>query len=304
MTMADDATLEAGGGEVAPEESGLPALPPPPPPPPERKRGKAVPIAIGAAILAVIVAVVAIVVGGSERTKNATAPSTAASVAPPYSFTAIATSFSVTLNWAAPPGAAVTSYTVLRNGTFVTTVNAPATTFTDVGVTPGQSYTYEIKAQVGSRVSTTVSTITETPTPELADARLDGQYTVKTKYLSQTGYISTPKPRTLEWVFTPLCSSGPCDVSWIDLFYSGIRTTLRRAGTTYTGADHGYFGGTCASKKTIQGLRVTIRVVAAKAFGGEWVPSRFIGAIIENDAPQFGCVGPTGTISVTGTLNG
>jgi len=124
------------------------------------------------------------------------------------------------------------------------------------------------------------------------------------KYLTQTGYIKTPKPRTLDWDFTPLCAMGPCNVSWLDEYYTQIRTTLRRTGTTYHGADKGFFGSTCSGKKTVDNLTLTIRVVSAKASAGEWVPGKFVGTIIENDAPQLGCVGPTGTISVTGTLSG
>src|SRR5438552_7331706 len=194
------------------------ALEPPPPPEArlERKRSKTVPIAIGVALLAAIVAVVAIAVGGSKKSTGAAAPSAPAVVAAPTGFTAIAESFSVTLNWVAPPGVPVTSYAILRSGTFVTTVNAPTTTYTDIGVTPGQSYTYEIQAQIGIRTSTKISVVVQTPVPALADARLDGHYRVKMRYLSQTGYITTPKPRTLDWVFTPLCATGACNVSWLD----------------------------------------------------------------------------------------
>jgi hypothetical protein len=306
--MADDVPPDVHPGEGIPEPPEPPpamALEPPPPPeaPLERKRSKTVPTAIGAAILAVIIAVVAIAVGGSKKSTGAARPSASASVAPPTGFTAIAESFSVTLNWVAPPGVPVTSNAILRSGTFVTQVNAPATTYTDIGVAPGQSYKYEIQAQIGIRTSTKITVVVQTPVPALADARLDGHYIVKMKYLSQTGYITTPKPRTLDWVFTPLCATGACNVSWIDEYYTHIRATLRRTGTSYHGATHGFFGSTCSGKKTVDGLTLTIRVVTAKAFAGEWVPSKFVGTIIENDAPQDGCVGPTGTISVTGTLS-
>jgi hypothetical protein len=306
--MADDVPPEVHPDEGIPEPPDPPptvALEPPPPPEAllERTRSKAVPIAIGAGILAVIIAVVAIAAGGSKKSTGAASPSASPSIAPPSAFTAIAQSFSITLNWVAPPGVAVTSYQISRNGTFRSTIDAPATTYTDAAVVPGQTYTYEVLAQVGTRTSTKISVAVQTPVPALADARLDGHYKVKMKYLSQTGYITTPKPRTLDWVFTPLCATGACNVSWIDEYYTSIRTTLRRTGTTYHGADHGFFGSACSGKKTVDGLTVTIRVVAAKAFGGEWVPSKFVGTIIENDAPQDGCVGPTATISVTGTLS-
>jgi hypothetical protein len=318
--MADDVPPDVHPDEVTPEPAEVrpdlgtaepvastPSVPLAPPPPPEapleRKRSKAVPIAIGAAILAVIIAVVAIAVGGGKKSSRAAHPSASASVAPPSALTAIAQSFSITLNWAAPPGLAVTSYQLTRNGTFRSTVEAPATTYTDTAVTPGQTYTYDVLAQVGTRTSTKISVAVQTPVPALADARLDGHYKVKMKYLSQTGYITTPKPRTLEWLFTPLCATGACDVSWIDEVYTSIRATLRRTGTIYHGADHGFFGSGCSGKKTVDGLTVTIRVVAAKAVAGEWVPSKFVGTIIENDTPQLGCVGATGTITVTGTLS-
>lgn len=276
---------------------------PPPEAPLERRRSKAVPIAVGAAILAVIIAVVAIAVGGGKKSSSSAHPSPSAVVAAPTGFTAIPQPFSITLNWVAPPGGQVTSYTILRNGVSVGTVQAPATTYTDAGVVPGQSYTYEVEADVGTRTSTDVSLIVQTPVPALGDARLDGHYRAKTKYLQQTGYVTTPKPRTLDWIFTPLCATGPCNVSWLDEFYTQIRATLRRSGTSYHGADSGFFGGGCSGKKTVQNLTLTIRVVTAKAVAGEWVASKFVGTIIEHDDPQLGCVGPTATISVTGTLS-
>src|SRR5262249_25244053 len=155
------------------------------------------------------------------------------------------------------------------------------------------TYTYEIQAQIGIRTSTKTTVVVQTPVPALADARLDGTYRVRAKYVRETGYISFPKPFTLEWSFTPVCATGACDVKWVDLCLKGLRASLRRSGTPYHGSDSGYFLGTCGSKKTISGLTVTIRVVTAKANAGEWVPAKFIGTIIQNDDPQFGCVGAT-----------
>ena len=155
--MADDVPPDVHPGEGIPEPPELPEPPPtmalePSPPPPEapleRKRSKAVPIAIGAAVLAVIIAVVAIAVGGSKKSTSAASPSASASIVPPSGFTAIPQSFSITLNWVAPAGEAVTSYQLVRNGTFRATVDPPTTTYTDVAVAPGESYTYEVLAQV------------------------------------------------------------------------------------------------------------------------------------------------------------
>ena len=306
--MADDAPPDVRPDEGIPEPPEPPPataleLPPVPAAPIEHRRSKAAPIAIGAAILAVIIAVVAIAVGGSKHSTGAARPSVLASIVPPSGFTAIPQSFSITLNWVAPTGETVTSYQLVRNGTFRATVDPPTTTYTDIAVAPGASYTYEILAQVGTRTSSKISVVVQTLVPALADARLDGKYRVKAKYLRETGYISFPKPFTLEWSFTPLCATGACNVRMVDLFLTQIRPTLHRSGTNYHGSDSGYFLGTCGSKRTTSSLTFSIRVVAAKASSGEWVPSKFVGTIIQNDAPEFGCVATTGTISITGTLS-
>ncbi len=59
----------------------------------------------------------------------------------------VKTETSVTLSWtASTDNIAVTGYRIYRDGTFITMVNTPATTFTDTGLTAATNYNYQISA--------------------------------------------------------------------------------------------------------------------------------------------------------------
>lgn len=74
---------------------------------------------------------------------------TAERVAVPGAVTGLAgtgTADTVTLTWAAPSGAAATSYQITRDGQKAGTVTAPTTTFSDPGRTAETAYTYTVVA--------------------------------------------------------------------------------------------------------------------------------------------------------------
>jgi cellulose 1,4-beta-cellobiosidase len=81
---------------------------------------------------------------------------------------------SITLAWAASTdNVAVTAYKVYRGGSLITTVNSPALTFTDSGLTAATNYNYQVSA---------------------VDAA--GNESAKTAALSITTSIGTPAPDT------------------------------------------------------------------------------------------------------------
>ncbi|MEW2459699.1 fibrinogen-like YCDxxxxGGGW domain-containing protein [Microbacterium sp. K41] len=72
---------------------------------------------------------------------------------------------SVVLGWSAPAGStAAASYVVSRNGVKVGTVTAPATTFTDTGLTASTAYTYTVTAVSAAGVASTPATVQATTT--------------------------------------------------------------------------------------------------------------------------------------------
>ncbi|MFD6815403.1 fibrinogen-like YCDxxxxGGGW domain-containing protein [Microbacterium sp. NPDC060132] len=72
---------------------------------------------------------------------------------------------SVALGWTAPSGTtAAASYVVSRNGVKVGTVTAPATSFTDTGLTAGTAYTYTVVAVSAAGVASTPATVQATTT--------------------------------------------------------------------------------------------------------------------------------------------
>ena len=81
---------------------------------------------------------------------------------------------SVTLHWVAPTsGAPVEQYLIVRDGTEVGTVAGSATTYVDVGLTPGVTYTYTVVAQANDKrspPSAVITTTTATPSPSGLEA--------------------------------------------------------------------------------------------------------------------------------------
>jgi chitodextrinase len=101
--------------------------------------------------------------GGKPNASGPTAPAKLAASASGYT--------QASLSWGASSGKFVPiyGYTILRNGKAVATVPAPATSYTDTGLTPGASYTYQVSAkdsagQVSSASnSATITTQADTP---------------------------------------------------------------------------------------------------------------------------------------------
>ena len=104
--------------------------------------------------------------GGKPNASGPTAPSKLAASASGYT--------QASLSWGASSGKFVPiySYTILRNGKAVDTVPAPATSYTDTGLTPGASYTYQVSAKDAagqvSSASNSAAITTQADTPPTA----------------------------------------------------------------------------------------------------------------------------------------
>jgi hypothetical protein len=106
------------------------------------------------------------------------------------------TSSTAGLSWTAINNPNVTGYDVLRNGTFLATVNsASTTTFTDTGLTPSTTYTYTIESinsasqfSPPSFPATTALTAPAAPTTLTAAANSPTQVTLN--WTASTGFVT------------------------------------------------------------------------------------------------------------------
>jgi hypothetical protein len=276
-------------------------------PTPSRRARTAV---IVAGVIVVVAALVGLAVavgsGGKPAATSTKPPPPSPSVGPPEAVTAAgeAVPLGVTVSWRTPSGKAVVlGYRIFRDGTQIAAVPASATTYVDSNVTPGKTYTYEVLARGdGILESGRVSTQVTVPTPPLAAARLDGNFNVKLRTVSQSGYIDRLGSFTLGWNFDPKCSEGACAVVWTDLGNNGVKATLRRSGVSYRGRDKAKFTGQCNSVQGTSTLELTLRVTKARAIAGDWRATRLTGTLKESHPSQFGCVSGGATFALALSL--
>lgn len=127
---------------------------------------------------------------------------------------------SVALSWtAAAEGTAATSYEIARDGVVVGTVTAPATTFTDTGLTAATGYTYTVVAKdADGQASTAVS----------------AEVTTTAKPVPDTTPVSIPAGSTWSWRY----SADPLPADWNTVGFdaSGWSTGAAVFGRGYTKA--------------------------------------------------------------------
>jgi hypothetical protein len=212
----------------------------------------------------------------------------------------------VRLTWAAPTdGVKVEHYDVYRNGSKIISLSDVGTTYVDDGVRPGKDYTYEIVARgtADGRELTSgrVSVAYSAPVPPLEKARVAGDFTVKVKTLSQSGFEEYA-PRTYGWQLDPKCGSGACDVAWRDLQEKRIRTLLKKSGPRYRGTYSGFFFGFCSGTRGTSTVQIELKVEGAKAIDGQWMATRLVGRLDQTSPPQLGCVSSRASEAVTAKL--
>ncbi len=278
---------------IPPSEAG-------PPPPPRRR---ALLVAVALVVLGSLIAVVIVATGGGGKpaANGSPTPSATPAVVEPAGLTSNVNVLAVTLTWSEPGGgAAVVQYNVYRDGALL--ASPGLTTYTDTSAVPGTTYSYDVEAVGPTGTSARASIQVAVPVPSLALARLQGDFNVKAKTLTHSGYSSYPASFTLGYHFDPKCDTGPCNVVWTDLSEKRFKATFTEKGASYTGSDTGDFGAVCGSTAHDSLLTFSIRVVKAKPIDGNWRASKLVGTVTQYDAPQLGCVTGRATISITLTL--
>ncbi|HSX14673.1 MAG TPA: fibronectin type III domain-containing protein [Candidatus Saccharimonadales bacterium] len=123
----------------------------------------------------------------------ATLPDTTAPTVPTALTAPTKTVTTIALSWtASTDNVAVSGYKVFRGGVQVGTVTAPATTFTDTGLTPNTSYSYTVSANdaAGNNSAQTVAssfaTLPDTTAPSVPTGLISSTQTVNTIALAWT----------------------------------------------------------------------------------------------------------------------
>ena len=138
-------------------------------------------------------------------------------------------------------------------------------------------------------------------TPSLAEARLDGDYGVTVKIVSQSGYSSCERG-SYGWHFKPKCRHGACDVVWRDVVLKNVNAVLKQKGKEHSGTYHGYFGVSCGGTHSSSTVDVSFKVAKARALAGEWKATKIEGTVDNSEVSQFGCISGSASAVVKGTL--
>jgi hypothetical protein len=239
--------------------------------------------------------------GGGTEDESKPAPKT---LLPPVGFSATADGFTVRLSWSADPDSLkIVEYEISRNGRKLTTSSGTSMSYTDTEVRPGKKYDYEIRSKGASAASDPVSDEVRIKTPSLAEARLDGDFGVSVKVVSQSGYSSFERG-SLGWHFKPKCRDGACDVVWQDVVLKNVHAVLKQKGKEYSGSYHGYFGVSCGGTHSSSTVDVSFKVAKARALAGEWRATKIEGTVDNSEVSQFGCISGSASVAVKGTLRG
>lgn len=241
----------------------------------------------------------------AETTTQATTAEEPLEVPPPERFRVEAGTFRATLRWdPSSSGPPLEQYDVYRDGRLVTSLPGDATQYVDATVEPRKKYRWEILARAGDRKSDRVAAAARMKAPPLAQARVEGDFSLTLKVTSHSGYQSIGGPLTLGWNFDPKCLQGLCRrIEWHDLHNRKMRGVLVRDGARYTGTYTGFFYTTCQGTRRSSSVEIELRVSKAQTVGGEWHATRLRGTIGTSGTAQLGCVSTRMTQAVKGRLH-
>jgi hypothetical protein len=284
---------DASGGHPLPAV--FPGYPPadqvglPSPPPRSRRRA----LVLVAAIVVVLALGATVIVALVSTGARGPAP-TPRSAIPAFEVVSLAATavspVEVRLDWSAT-GADIEEYVVYRDGAALLTVRAPITTYTDRTVKPDRAYEYGIEAVAPGGVTERVVVSLTTPAPPpLAEARLEGSWTVRTTYVGGNApHAELGDQNREEWVFRPSCDEGACKVR-VDLYYKGQgKTILTRRGRTYRGDGMARYHR-CDKVAIPTTLEISLKVTRGRYFLGVWRASAFTGSLTTTSPAALGCI--------------
>lgn len=256
-----------------------------------------------AIVLAGAVTAVALVMSGSNGDVGPAAAPEPAALLAPESFVAEREGlFGVRLAWAAPAGGVdVEHYDIYRNGSKLISLSDVGTTYVDDSVRPGKQYVYEIVSRSKAKTSERASATVTVSVPPLRSARVEGDFSVSAKTVSESGY-GEYGPESFGWLLTPKCGEGACQVLWKDLHEKQIKTVLKRDGTRYRGTYSGFFFIECGGTHANSTVTIDLKVTKAAAVEGEWLATKLAGTVRQSESPQLGCGSSSATLQVGAKL--
>jgi hypothetical protein len=218
------------------------------------------------------------------------------------------TANSVAFHWSRPrTGPLPDRYLILSVDSPVGSVAGAVTSYRQTGLTPADTYQFNVVAVRGGKRSPQSALLTvHTLTPPVSQARLQGSWSVHARSIG-----SAPPGRRsgyMTWNLSPACAAGACDVilHGKDGPFS-FKGKLTRRGAAYTGRAVTHFRCGPAGNSIPRPVTLKIRIHPTKATGENvaWVATSFAGHLVlvfqyaSNSA--FFC--PASTINgvVTGT---
>jgi hypothetical protein len=219
-----------------------------------------------------------------------------------------ATANSISFRWARPAtGPLPDTYLILSDGRVAGTVAGTATSYRQAGLTPASAHQYRVVAlRGGKRSPQSAALAMRTLTPPMSQARLQGSWSVYTKYIPG-GHGN--RNGTATWELFPTCAAGVCDVMLhaVQGRYS-FAMKLARSGARYKGQAVVNFyrcgpaGNTIPDPTT---LKVGVRVTHAVGEGQAWVATSWTGTMVgayhRVSSATFYCGAATYRASLAGT---
>jgi serine/threonine protein kinase len=216
----------------------------------------------------------------------------------------------VGLTWSGPAsGPLPDSYEILENGREIGSVPGSTTTYSAGRLQAATPYAFEVVAvRGGKRSPVSADASTRTQAPPLSAAVLKGTSTVTYKMIS----LEPPAPSWTQqpgdtwqdsWTFTPVCSSGACDVDLSGKYVNNPFTMhLKRSGASYTGSAPLSQPSTCSSSGNsplTTTLSVTVTVSAARGQGAQWTATALSGNAELLILASTACHGTTAEYTIT-----
>jgi hypothetical protein len=189
-----------------------------------------------------------------------------------------------------------------------------------------ESETRALTIKPGALPATTTRTATPTPAPKpkptptpkqakppraLSVARLAGDFDVRTRVTSVVNWDAKPgETETGTWTFTPLCSSGACQVRLSISFglvvaERTVRMRLVRSGTAYNGSGRATIAQ-CSFKDVVANLSIRLRVAKGAWIDSVWRATKVVGTYAlsapETTSGIYRCRAGSAVKAVTGTL--
>jgi len=217
------------------------------------------------------------------------------------------TANSISFRWSPPlRGPLPDKYLILSGGGVAGSVAGTVTSYRQAGLTPAATYQYSVVAVRGGKRSPPSATLAvRTLTPPLSQARLQGPWSILTKYSHSA---RSSRNGALPATFIPACAAGACDVVLhVKQGRYSFTMKLARAGASYTGQTVVNFyrcGPAGSSIPDPTTLKIRIHVITAIGQGQAWVANSLAGSMMGTyhyvSAASFYCGASTYTASLNG----